>query len=121
MAAEFGVREVLEATRAIMTSPDRVVNDPEHMYERADGRTAAVYMEDAARGCFLGAFWMALLDLGMAPEEARAHNLSPTRDLVYPHLALQTHGTCPWTFQLETFGADGCVLALDKALEALPA
>lgn len=125
--ADLSDRDILEAARRVLADPDRVVRDPENLYETAHG-TSVPFTGYAARGCFLGAIRLGMLDLGVPAEEVEAaqprlYEMERTR--MYPVL-VERHGetvlreadTDPFTYTLREEGPEGCIAVIDKVLEA---
>lgn len=120
-------RAIFEAARRVLADPDRVVEDPEHLYENDYG--AVAHLPEATRGCFLGAIQLGLRDLGVPIEEieaARPRLAEMESERMRPVL-MERHGmeallradTDAWTYTLREQGAKGCIEVIDEVLRRL--
>lgn len=95
--------DVLVRAAEILRDPERVVKDPGHLYEEADG-TWTHYPDRRARVCFMGAIFVAGDELGFPS----AYALDRVRHV------LDEHNLTGFTHTLRDQGPEFCAALIDE-------
>lgn len=115
---EIARDDVLEKAAELLRDPDRVVLDPDHLFETAGGSDSSfggAKNSAACRVCFAGAFSRAVVELGGDPYDSDENRMAANEASL---AVLRKIRPLDFTDALKLHGAAWCADALDEARTA---